>query len=83
MLYVNIRCNDENVHRNVSALCDSRSQMSLVTSELLDGCDHQPVGKVQLRPFYGDSITANVVVMNLLCGDDDISIFEHYAIVSG
>jgi len=77
-----MRCSGD-VCKTVSALCDSGGQMTLVRSELLDGCEYQPVSKVQLRPFYGDSITANVVCMNLSCDDDDVGIYEHCAIVSG
>jgi len=80
---VSVKSNDEDVCRTLSALCDSGSQMTLVRSELLNSCDYQPVGKVQLRPFYGDSITADVVRVNLSCDDDGVGFYEHCAIVSG
>jgi len=80
---VNIRCNDEDVHRTVSALCDSGSQMTLVNSELLNSCDYHSVGEVHLRPFCGDSMTADVVRVNLSHDVDGVGFSEHCAIVSG
>ena len=54
---VGIRCNENEARRNVSALCDTGSEMSLVRSDLLDDFDYHVVGRVQLRPFCGNSIS--------------------------
>jgi len=82
---VSIRCNDNNVRRNVNVLCDTGSEMSLVRSDLLDDIDYHVVGRVQLRPFCGNSISANVVLMNVanrMSQSNSDGVYLHCAVVS-
>jgi len=67
LCYMNvaIRCNDDEARKNVSALCDTGSEMSLLHSDLLDDFEYSVVGCVQLRPFCGDSISADIVRINV------------------
>jgi len=82
---VNIRCNPNEIRKAMKALCDSGSEMSLVNSELLNDFDCHVVGKVQLKPFTGDSISADVVRVNIANGcncDFDAGVYLHCAVVA-
>jgi len=82
---VSIRCNANEICKPVKALCDSGSEMSRAKSELLNNFDCHVVGKVQLKPFTGDSISADVVRVNTANGcncDFDAGIYMHCAMVA-
>ena len=67
-------------------LCDTGSEISIINSALLTDIDYQVVGNVQLKPFCGKAISADVICVNVAKGDDDDDdddgIFIYCAVVS-
>ena len=73
---VGVRCDRNEARKPVKALCDTGTEICIVKSELLDGMSPNVLGKVQLKPFCGNPVEADVVRLNISndirsVGDDD------------
>ena len=53
--------------KRVSALCDSGAEICVANSSVVEGLNLDPVGQIQLRPFCGNTVTADIVCLNVFC----------------
>ena len=48
--------------KRVSALCDSGAEICMANSSVVEGLNLDPIGQIQLRPFCGNTVTADLVL---------------------
>jgi len=72
--YVDIcLCDDDSRDvKCVSALCDSGAEICVVNSSVVEGLNLDFIGQVQLRPFCGNTVTADLVCLNVSLADSDV-----------
>ena len=72
--YVNIcLCGDDSRDvKCVSALCDSGAEICVVNSFVVEGLNFDFIGQIQLRPFCGNTVTADLVCLNVSLVDSDV-----------
>jgi len=58
---VAVGLDDVNILDNVTAVYDSGAEVCVIRAELIDKSSPVPVGRVMLRPFWGQSMVADVV----------------------
>jgi len=56
----------------VSALCDIGAEICVVNSSVVEGLNLDPIGPVQLRPFCGNTVTADLVCLSVSLADSDV-----------
>ena len=57
---------------SVSALCDSGAEICVANSSVVEGLNLDPIGQIQLRPFCGNTATADLVCLNVSLHDSDV-----------
>jgi len=62
--YVDICLSGDDSHdvKRVSALCDSGADICVANSSVVEGLNLDPIGQIQLRPFCGNTVTADLVM---------------------
>ena len=72
--YVDICLSDDDSRdvKCVSALCDSGAEICVVNSSVVEGLNLDPIGQVQLRPFCGNTVTADLVCLSVSLADSDV-----------
>ena len=72
--YVDICLSDDNARdvKCVSALCDSEAEICVVNSSVVEGLNLDHIGQVQFRPFCGNTVTADLVCLNVSLADSDV-----------
>jgi len=58
--------------KRVSALCNSGAEICVANSSIVVGLNLDPIGQIQLRPFCGDTVTADLVCLNVSLADSDV-----------
>ena len=58
--------------KRVSALCDSGAEFCVANSSVVEGLKLDPIGQIQLRPFCGNTITADLVCLGVSLADSDV-----------
>jgi len=53
-------------------LCDSGAEICVVNSSVVEELNMDPTGQVQLRPFCGNTVTADLVCLNVSLADSDV-----------
>ena len=66
---VNVTCNETSCVKRLSGLCDSGAEVNVISSSVVDDLFPVVRGKIQLKPFFGDSITANLVCLSMSLPD--------------
>ena len=66
---VDVTCDETSCVKRLLGLCDSGAEVSVISSSVVDDLFPVVRGKIQLKPFFGDSITADLVSlsMSLVC----------------
>jgi len=74
--YVDICLSGDDSHdvKHVSALCDSGAEICVANSSVVEGLNLDPIGQIQLRPFCGNSVTADLVCLSVSLADSDVPI---------
>ena len=64
---VDVTCDETSCVKRLSGLCDSGAEVNVISSSVF------PVvrGKIQLKPFFGDLITADLVSLSMSLPDKD------------
>jgi len=68
---VSVTCDNTDVIKNVVALCDSGAKICCVKSALTTDLSPNVVGQIQLRPFCGPPVEADLVCLTMSFGDCD------------
>jgi len=55
--------------KHVSALCHSGAEICVANSSVVEGLNLDPIGQIQLRPFCGNTVTADLVCLNVSLAD--------------
>jgi len=55
--------------KRVSALCDSGAEICVANSSVVEGLNLDPIGQIQLHPFCGNTVTADLVCLNISLAD--------------
>ena len=58
--------------KRVSALCDSGTEICVANSSVMEGLNLDPIGQIQLRQFYGNTVKADLVCLNVSLVDSDV-----------
>ena len=66
-----ITSNDSSVTKYTNALCDSGAEICVIKSSLIKDLPVDVVGKIQLRPFCGQSVNADLVRLTISSVDFD------------
>ena len=68
---VDVTCDETSCVKHLSGLCDSGAGVNVVSSSVVDDLFPVVMGKIQLKPFFGDSITVNLVCLSMSLPDKD------------
>ena len=66
---VDVTCEETSCVKRLSGLCDSGAEVNVLSSSVVDDLFPVVRGKIQLKPFFGDSITANLVCLSMSLPD--------------
>jgi len=58
--------------KRVSALRDSGAEICVANSSVVEGLNLDPIGQIQLRPFCSNTVTADLVCLNVSLHDSDV-----------
>ena len=58
--------------KRVSALCDTGAEICAADSSVVEGLNLDPIGQIQLRPFCGNTVAADLVCLNISLHDSDV-----------
>ena len=58
---VNVSCDGTSCVKCLSGLCDSGAEVNVISSSVVDDLFPVVRGKIKLKPFFGDPITADLV----------------------
>jgi len=53
-------------------MCDSGAEICVANSSAVERLDVDPIGQIQLRPFCGNTVTADFVCFNVSLADSDM-----------
>jgi len=59
--------------KRVSALCDSGAEICVANSSVVEGLNLDPIGEIPLHPFCGNTVTADLVCLNISLADSVVS----------
>jgi len=68
---VSVTCDNTDVVKNVVALCDSGAEICCVKCDLITDLFPKVVGQIQLRPFCGPPVEADLVCLAMSFSDCD------------
>ena len=68
---VNVSCEGTSCVKFLSGLCDSGAEVNVVSSSVVDDLFPVVRGKIKLKPFFGDPITADLVCLSMSLPDKD------------
>ena len=68
---VDVTCDETSCVKRLSGLCDSGAEVNVISSSVVDDLFPVVRGKIQLKPFFGDSITADLVCLSMSLPDKD------------
>jgi len=57
---------------HVSYLSDSGAEICVTNSSVVERLNLDPIGQIQLRPFCGNTVTADLVCLNISLHDSDV-----------
>ena len=63
--------------KRVSALCNSGAEICVANSSIVVGLNLDPIGQIQLRPFCGNTVTADLVCLNISLHDLNAVSYTH------
>jgi len=69
---VSVMSDDNDVVKPVTALCDSGAEICVIKSAMLKDLSPNVVGEIQLRPFCGDAIKAELVRLTVSPVNSDV-----------
>jgi len=58
--------------KRVSALCDSGAKICVANCPVMEGLNLDPIGQIQLRPFCGNTVAADLVCLNISLHSSDV-----------
>ena len=64
-------CDETSCVKRLLGLCDSGADVNVISSSVVDDVFPVVRGKIQLKPFFGDSITADLVCLSMSLPDKD------------
>jgi len=68
---VNVTCDETSCVKRLVGLCDSGAEVNVINSSVVDDLFPVVRGKIQLKPFFGDSIAADLVCLTMSLPDKD------------
>ena len=68
---------DSRDSKRMSALRDSRAATCVANSSVVEGLNLDPIGQIQLRPYCGNTVTADLVCLNTSLHDSDEPPSQH------
>ena len=68
---VNVTCDETSCDKRLLGLCDSGAEVNVINSSVIEDLFPVVRGKIQLKPFFGDSITADLVCLTMSLPDKD------------
>ena len=68
---VDVTCDETSVKHSLG-LCDSGAEVNVISSSVVDDLFPVVRGKIKLKPFFGDSITADLVCLTMSLPDKDV-----------
>ena len=57
--------------KRLLGLCDSGAEVNVINASVIEGLFPVVRGKIQLKPFFGDSIAADLVCLTMFLPDKD------------
>ena len=64
-------CDETSCVKRLLGLCDSGAEVNVISSSVADDLFPVVRGKIQLKPFFGDSIAADLVCLTMSLPDKD------------
>jgi len=72
MLTFCLSVDDSRDVKRVIALCDSGAEICVANYSVVEGLNLDPIGQIQLGPFCGNTVTADLVCLNASVYDSDV-----------
>ena len=68
---VNVTCDETSCVKRLLGLCDSGAEVNVINSLVVEDLFPVVRGKIQLKPFFGDSIATDLVCLTMSLPDKD------------